>query len=296
MTENSRFWGGTSVGDATDAPYSDLEFAVWAVNLLTYDRRYEGVVHKATAPYSSELAVSNPAGTTIRVAPGIAFVNGRWYSNSANIDTDVNGMGTGYYNVVLRSDEGAQTIRATIHGPQAGTPPAVTQDASYWEISIGTFYFDDGTNTISSLTDTRDYIPTTLANTQHIADDAVDDTKAGNRVPQLYRRKGGHSDDWDVYGGTTYTPGAVRMQCGVFPLTIATPGTSDAVTISFPVAFSYPPIVFITLQRSFNSPLWHIHVIDGNTTTSQFDVYADRETNPGVDQTAYIAWLAIGPE
>jgi hypothetical protein len=78
-----------------------------------------------------------------------------------------------------------------------------------------------------------------------IANNAVDDTKAGNRVPQVYRRQGGDANDWAYVGDTDYTPGAVRIQCGYN----ATAGSASKV-INFPVAFSYDPLVFVTVTAA----------------------------------------------
>lgn len=176
MTQASYFWGGTATGDATLAPYPDDTFSTILSMLLQYDYTTQGVVYTARAAYTGMLAVSNPAGTTIRVATGIAMVAGRAYLNSANVDNDVNGLGTGYYRVVLQKLEAAQTVRVAILGPVGGAPPAVTQDAATWEISLATFYFDDGTNTVSSLTDTRDFLyPMGTTRTRTILVPAISD-------------------------------------------------------------------------------------------------------------------------
>jgi len=154
MTEYSFVWGGIATGDATSAPYTDDQWAtLWSV-LHQYDRTTQGPLITNFAGYTGGLELTNPSGTTMRVASGAGIVDGRLYLSSANIDTDVNNGGTGYYNVVLQKLEAAQTVRVAFLGPEVGVP-TVTQDANTWEISLGTFHFNDSTNTVSALTDTR---------------------------------------------------------------------------------------------------------------------------------------------
>ena len=159
MTEMSYLWGGKVTGDAQTAlggaPYSDDEWAYLWSFLLQYDRTTQGPIITNRAGYTGNLFVTNSSGTTIRVATGAAIVDGRLYTNSANIDEDMDGQGTGYYTVVLQKHEANQEVRVVILGPDVGAPPVATQSAAVWEISIATFHFDDGTDTISALTDTR---------------------------------------------------------------------------------------------------------------------------------------------
>lgn len=120
---------------------------------------------------------------------------------------------------------------------------------------------------------------------QTIAADAVDDTKVGNRVPQFYRRQGGSASNWNTAGDTNYTPGAVRMQCG----TIRTSGVTGQATITYPVAFSAKPVVFLSLNgdgwayvasQSASACLINARYHDAVDMPFEVDVY----------------WLAIGPE
>jgi hypothetical protein len=114
--------------------------------------------------------------------------------------------------------------------------------------------------------------------TAKLANNIVDDTKVGDRVPALTRRQGGHATDWMLPGTTTYTPGAVRMQCGSV-------NVGSAATITFPIAFSAPPIVIIvplTIQESND----HLQ----NVTATQF------QTIYGHSTTHALHWIAIGPE
>jgi hypothetical protein len=127
--------------------------------------------------------------------------------------------------------------------------------------------------------------------TAQLANDAVDDTKVGNRVPQFYRRKGGHATDWSVGGLNDYTPGAVRIQAGVREVTAA-PGTGAlSQTMTFPQAFSAPPIVFLVS----NNPRWFETQINSVTASGFNYDYGNTYTSGGTS-TIRLYWLAIGPE
>jgi len=122
----------------------------------------------------------------------------------------------------------------------------------------------------------------------HLSADSVDDTKAGNRVPALTRRQGGSATEWTTTGTTTYTPTMVRMQCGV-----ATSGASGLVTITFPVAFSYRPLFFVTSIEAANMPVAFIDVVP--TTTQVTVIVKEASTGNGISGT-FFHWLAVGPE
>ena len=116
--------------------------------------------------------------------------------------------------------------------------------------------------------------------TAQLATDAVDDTIVGNRVPQLYRRQGGSATDWSIGGTTAYAPTMVRMQTGV----TITSGAGTA-TVTFPVAFSQPPLVFV---QAFG--VWSAVT---SVNALGFSVYT---TNAGGAANVGFYWLAIGPE
>ena len=126
-----------------------------------------------------------------------------------------------------------------------------------------------------------------------LANNIVDDTKVGDRVAQVYRRRGGHLTAWSVPGSTNYTPGPVRIQTGAVETTLGS-GVLQAQVgwVSFPVAFSDEPIVIATIHDA----------IGYGCTVSVFAVaagsvmfYVRRPADVGaVDYT--INWIAIGPE
>lgn len=155
MAQTSWYWDGLVTGDATLSPYSADEFMDIFRKLFQRDRTLEGVL----PDYLGELTVTNPAGTTIRVSDGGALVDGTYYDNTANVDNSVvaPGSGSNFYTVVLRKGWAAQTVRVALLGPDAGSPPAVTQtDGVTWEISIATVEITSGS--VITITDTRNYL------------------------------------------------------------------------------------------------------------------------------------------
>lgn len=117
----------------------------------------------------------------------------------------------------------------------------------------------------------------------HMSADSVDDTKVGNRVPALTRRQGGGATNWSTAGTTTYTPTTVRMQVGCLDVTGST-------TVTFPVAFSYTPIVIATYAVSDNS--YFVTATSVSTTQVTLNVWTDA----GAAGNGDVNWLAIGPE
>lgn len=171
MTETSYFWGGTTVGDATIAPYDDDEYSDIQRKMFTVNRAVQGVL----VNYLEELLVQNPSGTTIRLNTGAAIVDGKFYEADADVDFSVTvpGAGSNYYTLVLRKSWVAQTVRAAILGPDVGAPPAVTQtDGTTWEISLATVRVQS--SGVITVTDTREYCQfNQLSSTENIEDAAI---------------------------------------------------------------------------------------------------------------------------
>ncbi len=180
MAETSLPWGGTATGDA--GPYSDDDWSDSWGSLFTYDRTLQGVVNTTRTGYTGLLEVTNPSTSVIRVANGIAMVDGKIYYNTANIDEtlDVPATGTNYFTVVLKKDFTAQTVRLDIKEAAGNSDggastavgvPAVTQtDGTTWEISLATLTIVAGPTVV--ITDTRTYVLTMYL--INMADDSVD--------------------------------------------------------------------------------------------------------------------------
>lgn len=129
-----------------------------------------------------------------------------------------------------------------------------------------------------------------------VKNDGIDDTKAGNRIIQIYRRQGGHVSGWSTIGTTTYTPAAVRMQCGARDAGVIAAGAGVSFTITFPVAFSYAPIIMVSLINltgpTFINPAF---VYATTPTVSGCGVRVEVLAGSGSDNY-YVNWVAIGPE
>jgi len=129
--------------------------------------------------------------------------------------------------------------------------------------------------------------------TEHVANDAIDDTKVGNRVPQFYRRQGGLANAWYAYGTTNYTPTTVRMQAGATRVTYTEAEVWKSVEVTFPQAFSQPPIVLATPHGVYH----HDHIVTVTTTDiSASNVWLRVRVDDTGIQQVQIHWLAIGPE
>lgn len=127
--------------------------------------------------------------------------------------------------------------------------------------------------------------------TAKLANDSVDDTKAGDRVPQFIRRQGGNASFWSTPGTTNYIPTSVRMQAGMVQFnTTATSGGVTSFAVTFPIAFSASPVFFVS-RAQFGAQ--HMHVAGlANATTGTIYVENQGLANDNIA----IFWLAIGPE
>src|SRR3989304_10272584 len=100
MAESSLPWAGTTVGDA--GPYTDDAWSDMYSKLFQSNRATQGPIKGML----SELAPSSPAALTVRMASGHGIIDGKIYTNTANIDFAVvaPGAGSNFYRIVLRKD------------------------------------------------------------------------------------------------------------------------------------------------------------------------------------------------
>lgn len=145
MVERSRFWDGTTLGDATVAPYdaaTEFSEVMLAIAGDYQDANKGGVL----SPLS--LAATQFAANTLRIAAGQAIVWGTWYENDANIDFTIPtpAGSTRIDRIVLRKSWAAQTVRLVrIAGAEGGSAPAMTQTAgTTWDIPIATVSITTG--------------------------------------------------------------------------------------------------------------------------------------------------------
>lgn len=119
--------------------------------------------------------------------------------------------------------------------------------------------------------------------TAGIVNDAVDDTKVGNRVLQIYRRKGGDGTNWSTPGSSSYTPTAVRMQVGSSIV------SAEGANVVFTTAFSAPPVVVVSYFGGYG-----YYATIGSITATQFSVYIFNKEAQLV--AGNVLWHAVGPE
>lgn len=310
MAESSRPYTNNGTNDGTS--YTALQWRSIYRNIFG-----NGVI--------SGLAVS---GTTspLSVAAGAAWIDGVFYENTSAVPLTVAtpaALTAGH--VVLRVEMASGVQKARVYAVRATsgdtTVPALTQTSeSTYEIRLASFTISAAGAIV--LTDTRPYLHANTrvstamidddnitnvkladnsvgtaeiidgsVGTAELANDAVDDTKVGARVPQFYRRKGGSSTDWSSAGVTDYTPTAVRMQAGASSGATLAPGAVGSVSITFPVAFSQPPIVLLTAIGG------DVIVVNAQSVTaSGFTARLYNTTTSGGSTSAQFTWLAVGPE
>ncbi len=275
---------------------------------------------EGVAAMLNTLTGSVTGANTVQINTGGAVVDGKPYYNSSavsvNIPSAAGGGNTRIDRVVLRADWTAQTVRVTrIAGIDAASPTAplyATSTGAVYDVPLyqalvntsGTVTLTDervlaysgvgtvGTTAIQALAVTTAKIAANAVTeakmgalsvgTPELITNSVDDTIAGDRMPQFYRRQGGDSVNWAVPGTSLRIPTSVRMQAG------AASTLAGSVTVTFPVAFSSVPIVFVT------STVNNYIVAAVTVTATQVQISADDTLLNGVSTT--VNWLAIGPE
>lgn len=146
MSEFSAPWDGTSLGDASSAPYDgSIEFALWVQiwsNIMNQSVDTNGVLMGALNGLQA-----TGAATPVAINTGYAIVNGTIYQNTTTVSTTIPTpvTSTRIDRMVLRKDWGLGTVRITrIAGVEGGSAPAITQvsgttwDAKLFQISITT--------------------------------------------------------------------------------------------------------------------------------------------------------------
>lgn len=105
----------------------------------------------------------------------------------------------------------------------------------------------------------------------------------------LWRRQGGSSTVWYQQGTTNYTPSNAIMQGGVARIVFVAQ-VASAVTVTFPVAFSNPPIILLS------HPYFGLDVQDYGYATvlaASFGIYMVFSLPQTLNLD--VTWLAIGP-
>lgn len=149
MTENSRFFDSAS--------YTEAQFNQVLARIMEKNGYVAGL--------GSELAViqHNPAGMSVDVGTGEAWINGAWYENTVALQKTIaaaDPTNPRIDRVVLRLSWSANSIiLAILQGTPAGSPtaPALTQNSSTWELSLAQVLVGAGVTSIltANITDER---------------------------------------------------------------------------------------------------------------------------------------------
>lgn len=241
--------------------------------------RIDRIILRASGSPTFTVRITRVAGTDA-ASPSVPSINAAWdvLLYQALVDTSGN---------ITLTDEREYGIVAekllALEGPAVlGRQDATTGEVTGIEASAD--------NRV--LSRTAGSLGFTQVTTSMIQANAIDDTLAGNRVPQFYRRQGGNATDWNTPGTTTYTPAAVRMQAGVVSVGNLAAGAEGTASITFPVAFSAKPLVFVSPggPAADECTAW---VAFGYSTTG-FTGYVKNLS--GTEKEMYLFWQAIGPE
>ena len=271
MAERSNFWASTGVGDGVALAAN--QFAEWLRAIYTSDKyATEGVL----AGVGGQLAVTGTS-SPISVGTGAAYVNGYYYQSTSTGGSSISTPSTGTtgYRVVIRVSTTAQTVRLDLKASPDGTSsaPALQQDSQIWEISLATLTIN--TSGVITITDTRDYCHPSHA--------------------LLYRRSGNSSTDFATAGGSSYNPGAVRIQTGVNTLVFDSDDDSDTKTVNFPQSYSGKPLVFVNTYNNAISNANRVLTTVYGQGSSGFTVRGKR-VDASWSQNVPFSWLAIGPK
>lgn len=158
MTEISRFWNGTTVGDS--GAYSDSDFQEFLRAVIGYgaERANSGVLlMSGTEPNDGlKVTANSPATASVNVLRGAALVQGIAYlSDATEIFTPAaNASGNPRIDtIVVQADYALQTVRlALLQGTPAASPVATTLTQSagvMWEIPIADILLASGFTTIA---------------------------------------------------------------------------------------------------------------------------------------------------
>ena len=262
MAETSLPWDGTTVGDATSAPYDAPNEFAQIMRALSYT---SGMPNRGGVMRTLNRLAGTGVATPVQIDTGQALCQGTFYENSAAVAVAIPpSIVSRIDRIVLRKDPVAQTVRITrIAGVEAaGIPPVLTQvyggvwDTPLYQVSLAI--------AVITLIDEREFLP--------------------YQTPLIVGRQGGDPTDWNVTGVVNYTPAGTKIQCGSI---FCNPTGGE--TITFPEAFSGMPLVVVTAETpgDFASCV---------TTSNTQAVARVWRLSTGLETIGFVSWIAIGPE
>lgn len=180
MTERSRFWDGSTVGDAVSI--TDDEFMDRFFRAILNGTGDQGVLRN----WLNELAVTDGGGLNAAVNTGAAINYGLFYENTAAVNVACPNNST--VHVVVRRDWATPESRLTQVAALVQNP-GVTYDIPLAEVTTVA-------GAITLITDERDFCEFTtqmaedVVETEHIQDDAVTPAKLENHTRWVCRAAG----------------------------------------------------------------------------------------------------------
>lgn len=263
----------------------------------------------------NELAVTFGVGTlNVYVATGAGFCNGHFFENTASVtivvDAPAGGTRQDYVCMVENNrNTGIPAGAATNYNTEGNAtippyscrlavikngPANFSQTATLFMTRLATL--NTQAAFIGAITDNRVFcqyatdLQNNVVTTTKILDLAVTKAKLADVYLELIARQGGSATAWNTAGTTNYTltaPTSVVTQVGA--ITTAAGGTA---TITFPVAFSQIPLVYLTIIYGYPNlgAIANVEVI--SATQAQIRT----QSNAGANISAQVSWLAIGAE
>jgi hypothetical protein len=114
----------------------------------------------------------------------------------------------------------------------------------------------------------------------------------------ISRRQGGHATNWSTSGTTNYTPATSIIQVGSYSFTLPggpVNGISGSLTITFPVAFSASPLIFLALKlNSSNGNAYRDCEVSSRTASSFYVIYDLYNPNYVINGPIVLEWMAVG--
>lgn len=229
MTERSRFWDGSTTGDAVSITDDELMNRVFRA--LLNGTGDQGVLQG----WLNELEVTDGGVDTATVDTGGAIVYGFWYENDAALDVDIAAYRGGNCLIVARASWAAATVRVVARAVGALTQTAgVTYEIPLANVAI------NGAGAITLVTDTRDYCEFSTemldgaVQTDSLVADAVTTAKLENQTRWITRGYGQFEPD-ATNPATAYAPGSTTYELPFRPMWGFSTGVSDTVWCTFRV-------------------------------------------------------------
>ena len=150
MAETSYYWDGTTLGDATNAPYSDTAEIHGMLETLLGNFVIPEYLN------SLELISDTPALGSVSVKSGAAFVKGAYYTSTASVSVAITAaVNNRFDRFVLRYDSATQIVRVTkIIGAEAANPSLPALGAN--DLAIGYIWIPAGYNPAITAISTND--------------------------------------------------------------------------------------------------------------------------------------------